>query len=361
MSIGVNDRTPPIGLRRQPAIVARHAAQQAIGRVLDRGISGRRQAEAAGDRRLRDRIEAGRVPRQACQVGVEADFAPPDRMLEDVLVIHDRKHGRNLLLIVQLGETEEVKRPHVEIAAVAATGEVKLGQGVVGGQSQRAGGLNVLLQAVVLEIGLVREQRPIPAPHPLVREIELARGLQATSPVAITGRREAVLEEYILVELANARGTDEVGTAFQPLAPLALQQRALSGGDHRCEREVVVRCQRPIVGNRNADAKDRARAEARHQHAGLALHRRVGCGEIWNIGERYAEEFEPRVLEIHHLLALIVDDAGGFDLPFRRLLRVVLARLAGGVDAAVEDRVVAARALAARGRKPGLLGALEPQ
>ena len=74
-----------------------------------------------------------------------------------------------------------------------------------------------------------------------------------------------------------------------------------------------------------------------------------------------AEEFEARVLEIDHLLALVVDDARGLDLPLRRFLRIVLARLAGGVDAVVEHRVVAARAFRARRRHARLIRRVEAQ
>ena len=270
-------------------------------------------------------------------------------------------HDRNLLLIVGQGEAVEVERARVEIAAFAAAGEIELRQGVVRGQSQRIGGLNALAEAVVLEIGLVREQRSVPAPDPLVREIELARRLHAAAPVAIARRRDAVVEKDVLVELEHARAANEVRAVHQSLAPLALQQRPLPAGDHRREREIVIGRQRPVIGNGDADTVDRARAERRHQHAGLALHRRVGRREVRDLGERHTEEFEPRVLEIHHLLALIMDDAGGLDLPFRRLRGIVLARLAGGVDAVLEDRVIAARPLRAGRGEAGLLGSLEPQ
>ena len=74
-----------------------------------------------------------------------------------------------------------------------------------------------------------------------------------------------------------------------------------------------------------------------------------------------AVEFEARVLEIDHLLALVVNDARGLDLPQRRLFRIVLARLAGGVDAVVKDGEVAARALGARRRHARLIRRVEAQ
>ena len=99
----------------------------------------------------------------------------------------------------------------------------------------------------------------------------------------------------------------------------------------------------------------------RHQQAALALHRRVGRRHERHIGDRHAEELDARVLEIHHLLALIVDDPRRLDLPERRLLRIVLARLAGGVDAVLEDRVIARAAVGARGGNARIVGGLEPQ
>jgi hypothetical protein len=56
-----------------------------------------------------------------------------------------------------------------------------------------------------------------------------------------------------------------------------------------------------------------------------------------------------------------VDDPGGFDLPERRLFRIVLAGLAGGVDAVLHDRVVASCAIGARGGKAGVVDGFEPQ
>ncbi|MGY3466856.1 hypothetical protein ACVW0I_003727 [Bradyrhizobium sp. LM6.11] len=49
------------------------------------------------------------------------------------------------------------------------------------------------------------------------------------------------------------------------------------------------------------------------------------------------------------------------DLPQRRLLRIVLARRAGGVDAVLEHRVVAAGAIGAARRHAGLVGRVHAQ
>jgi hypothetical protein len=145
------------------------------------------------------------------------------------------------------------------------------------------------------------------------------------------------------------------------LAEFPLKQRPLLGGDHRRDGGVIIRRQCPVVGYFDADAVFRIRRNCRHQYAGLALDRRIGRRKIRQIGHRLAEKFEAGVLEIDHLLALVVNDAGGFDLPQRRLLRVVLARRAGGVDAVMQDGDVAARALGAGRGHAGLIRRLEPK
>ena len=89
----------------------------------------------------------------------------------------------------------------------------------------------------------------------------------------------------------------------------------------------------------------------------------VGSGveKIGQIGHRHAEELDLRILEIQHLLLLVVDDAGALDLPQRRLLRIVLARRAGGIDAVLEHGVVALRAVGAGGGHPRRILGIDAQ
>ena len=101
--------------------------------------------------------------------------------------------------------------------------------------------------------------------------------------------------------------------------------------------------------------------EARHQEPGLALHGRIGRRKIRQIGHRNAEEFQLRVLEVQHLLGLVVNDARALDLPQRRLLRIVLAGCAGGIDAVLEDGVVAAGAVRAGRRHARRVGGVDAQ
>ncbi len=93
----------------------------------------------------------------------------------------------------------------------------------------------------------------------------------------------------------------------------------------------------------------------------LALDRGIRRRKIRPVEQRNSESFEPRALEVDHLLGVIVDDACRAHLPARRLLRIVLARLAGRVDAALENRVAAALPLGTRGREARLVRGLDLQ
>ena len=56
-----------------------------------------------------------------------------------------------------------------------------------------------------------------------------------------------------------------------------------------------------------------------------------------------------------------MNDAGGLDLPKRRLSRIVLARFARRIDAVLQDGVVAAGAVSARGGKTSVVGRFQAQ
>ena len=59
----------------------------------------------------------------------------------------------------------------------------------------------------------------------------------------------------------------------------------------------------------------------------------IGRGEIGDICDRHAGDFEPCVLEVDGMRLLILDDLGGANLPQRRPFRMGFARLAGGIHA----------------------------
>src|SRR5262249_44043000 len=94
-------------------------------------------------------------------VGVvgEARCAPEHGIFEYVVVIDHRPDDRNLALGVGGREAEEIHGARVEVALVAAAGNVELGQRIVGRRFQEVGLLESLVETVVLKIGLVREQR----------------------------------------------------------------------------------------------------------------------------------------------------------------------------------------------------------
>ena len=197
--------------------------------------------------------------------------------------------------------------------------------------------MQVIEQAVVIQKVLVRQHRAIPAPDPLRPKIELPCAFHAAAPVTISIRGS---RKDALVELEHTRCSDHIRAVHQTLTPLALQHRPLSRGDHGREGRVVIRSECQIIRNRDANPVDRARAVARHQETGLALHSGIRRGKIRHIRERHASELQPRAFEIHHLFRLIVHDPRRFDLPFRRFGRIVLARLAGGIHAAVKHREI---------------------
>jgi hypothetical protein len=125
--------------------------------------------------------------------------------------------------------------------------------------------------------------------------------------------------------------------------------------------KVIVRRDRPVVGRFNAESVSRIRGIGGRQEAALALHGRIGRGEIRQVRQRNAKELQLGVLEVKHLVELVVDDAHPLDLPQRRLLRIVLARRASRVDAVLEHRVVAAGAIGAGCRHAGSIGGIDAQ
>ena len=240
-------------LRREAAVGAGHAAQQAVARFDDAGIGGLRTG-AAIERGLVDGIEIGLVARQAGEVEVVAKLATHDRMIEGVVVVEHRMDNRNLFLYVRRREAVIIHRADVEIAAVALAGEIDLREARIGGAPERVdivvGGQT---RIVVCQERLVGQHHPVPAPDPFVVERKLAVALHAAAEIAVAGCGDARrgVGKIGAVLLVDAGGADRVGAVEQALTKLALQQRPLLGGDHRRERGVIVRRQRPVVGNFN--------------------------------------------------------------------------------------------------------------
>ena len=326
----------PLRLRRQAGVGAGEAAQQALRRRTRERVGRGRRAQAAGIGRRRDRIERRVVTRQIDEVRLVGDLAAEDRIVEHVRVVDHRIDDRDLLLVAR--EAQEVHRARIEEAAIADAGQIELRKGFRRQAQERSERIAIGRQAIVRHEIIVGEHDAVPADHPFVVQRELALGFDAAAELAVA--RQA--GEIAGVELVDAVDADLVGAVHQALAEFGLEQHALLGGDARAEGCIHVGRDRPVERNFDAVAERAVGGEARHQEAGLALHGRVGRREVRHVGERHAEEFELRRLEIQHLLLLVVDDAGTLDLPERRLLRIVLTRRAGRIDAVLEHRVVAA-------------------
>ncbi|MHC2789964.1 hypothetical protein ACVMBZ_009216 [Bradyrhizobium liaoningense] len=346
----------PLRLRREAGVGAGEAAQQALRGRTGQRIGRRRGAQAAGVGDRRDRIEHRLVTRQVHEIGLVAELAAEHGIVEHVGVVDHRIDDRHLALVARIAQP--VHRTRIKEAAVADAGQIELRQRFRRQQQERAERVAVLIEPVVREEIIVGHQDAVPAPDPFVVQCELTLGVDGAAEVAVAGlpgKRSGI-------ELVDAVRADLVGAVEQALSEFALQQHALPRQEARGEGCVHVGRDRPIIGNLDAIARIvRAGNITGYQEAALPLHGRVGRREIGHVGERHAEEFELCGLEIQHLLLLVVDDARTLDLPQWRLLRIVLARRAGRVDAVLEHRVVAAGAVGAARGHAGLVGRVHAQ
>ncbi len=347
---GVGQRLLPVEFAAEALIIARRAAQQALGRIgiAQQARAGRNSgcaADPGGGRRGTDKV--GLVARHGIEIHLHTRFAAEDRIAEDVIVI-ERSDHRDEILVVGHGQAEEIHSPHVEEAAIALAGQIGLRDFL------RFGGAD---QAIVTQEGAVGRQGTVPTPLPLAVDDEIARTLHHAAVFAVARQAGKLLDILLL----DAGGADVVRAVDQPLAPLSLGQQALFGEVERIEGQIAVGRDVPEERHAGTDAKHAVIVELRHQEAGLALHRGVGRGKVREIGERQPEELERGVLVIDHLLVLIVNDAGRLDLPENRLFRMVLAGFAGGIDAILEHRDVAVRAIGAGCREMGLVRGVHAQ
>gem|GEM_PF-4560474 len=265
-------------------------------------------------------------------------------------------HDRLLLLPVLVGQRAEVVATQIEEAGITATRQIDRG-----GRFLEVGrGDALALDLVVLQEPLVGRQRDIPAPLPLLVDVEAPRRLDGPAErlVAGTQRRR---QEGLLVLLEDAGRADVVGAVHQPVPPLHLAEDALAAEDGRRDGEVVVGRQIPEERQRRAVAERRRGDEAGGEEARLALHRRVRRREIRHVEERHTPELDGGVLVVDHLLAVVVDDLGSFHLPQRGTRGVLLARLAGRVGALLEGGGFAAGALGTRRGEARLVRRLDAQ
>src|ERR1700704_3145087 len=135
-----------------------------------------------------------------------------------------------------------INRADVEEAATADTCQIKLQNGFRRQAEKRAQRILVLRKPVILEKVEVREQHPIPAPHPFVVQCELALGVDAATEGAVSGLTGVGSR----VQLVDAIGADLIRSVDQALAELALEQDALPGREARIEGRVIIGSDCPV-------------------------------------------------------------------------------------------------------------------
>src|SRR5213076_3369363 len=128
----IDDGTPPGCLGRKSRIGAGRAAQEARARGASARIGARERAQTADRGSSRNRLEVGKIPAEAGQVAVQAQFASEDRIGEGVLVVYHRVNHRQLVLVVCRREAIEIKRSRIEVTSVSTTLEIGLGYDVIG-------------------------------------------------------------------------------------------------------------------------------------------------------------------------------------------------------------------------------------
>ena len=274
---------------------------------------------------------------------------------------------RKLALHVAGREAVEVHPARIEIAALAAPGQVELGDRFKAAGFERVHDREIRSQAIILDHHAIGDECAVPAPDPIVIQGELAGGVDAAAKQPVTGipvarieRREAPFVGA-RIGLEDARSLDRIGTVEQPVAPLGLHQQTLFRRERRRNGHVIVWRKGPEIGGLRIKPEICRIPELRGEEPGLAFHRRIGRREVGPVEQREAKHLEAGILEVDHLLGGVVDDAGCAHLPTRRLARIVLARLAGGVDAALEHRVAAVLPLGSRRGEAGPVGAFELQ
>ena len=300
-------------------------------------------------------------PGDDARVDVEIELASEHRLVRRIRIVEARQNPGLLLVARFRIRIEdfllhvEAHRAQVEEITVVEAGQVDLGRAHI-----------VAVAGDVVGVGevLVGLDQNVPAEIPARIDREVAGGSHhAAEPVRVAGtaRIDGVVVECVRVGLINSGDLDAVLAVVEALAPLCLAEEPLLGVAGAGHRQVVGRREREIVGDGDAGAEFARVADGRKQEPGLALHRRVGDLECRQVAERYAEKLERGFLEADRLGLAVPDDPLGLQTPDRRLAGIVLARLAGRIDAVVERREDAAPALCAFGGEIRLVDGLDTQ
>ena len=88
---GITD-ADPIAVRERP-LANRHGVHVRAVRASDVA----QRAEAAGQRKIRDRLEIGKIAVQAGEIAADAQFSSEYRIAERVLVVQDRMNDGELM------------------------------------------------------------------------------------------------------------------------------------------------------------------------------------------------------------------------------------------------------------------------
>ena len=262
--------------------------------------------------------------RQRQEAEIEVGSTTEPVRLADVVVVEHRSGERNRVLIdVLVLVVEVVGVGGGVIASAKPFGEQP------GNQARRA----PFVETVLPEVGAVRAPVDVEARPPGF--VDVVEGLAPNMAArAVIGR------------VGDAAAEIDIAVG-QRVTVLALQQRPFLAGHGGGDGQVLMRRDRPEVGNLEDGAKVRGQTEKGREDTGLALDGRIRLRQVGRVEDRDAGDLQPGVFELDDLLVLIVDHLDRLDLPQWRSARVLLADVAGRVHRFVQfgsDAIGTARA-----------------
>src|SRR4051795_6633098 len=130
LPVWIDQSAPPYRLSRTSRVSPGKAAQDAIRRRLEGWIRGEPVALPGVECRLRNWVEVRLVTCQADNVGPISQFAAQQRLREPVAVVDDGMNDWKLRLHVIKRQTVEIHCARIEIAALAASGQIELRDGL---------------------------------------------------------------------------------------------------------------------------------------------------------------------------------------------------------------------------------------